>query len=202
MLTPAIKGQREQENGWGALTQVFTQLVFQPCDTGNIHHRAEKVKEAPNASANPKGLNAFSIAGQDTGRLLLVPRVLKRLRFLVRMHWGKQDWWPSVETMLQHRFCITHKRKTEKTENMQILLSLFSFNKASLSSSSSSSPVFISSEGGYNERTKHHWMNFVFKEKFYTLCLSLKCVLEWKAWHDPTWELKIPHSLLNTSNKF
>lgn len=62
--------------------------------------------------------------------------------------------------------CI--KRNCEKTKNMQILLSLFSFNKASLSSSSSSSPVFISSEGGYNERTKYHWMNFVFKEKLYS----------------------------------
>lgn len=91
------------------------------------------------------------------------------------------------------------KRKTKKTENMQILLSLFSFNKASLSSSSSSSPVFISSEGGYNERTKHHWMNFVFKEKFCSSVLVSGMCVRMESLTQSHMRIKDPPSLLNTS---
>lgn len=58
-------------------------------------------------------------------------------------------------------FSMDVKGNREKPKN-PALLSLFSFNKASLSSSSSSSPVLISSEGGYNERIEYH---YVFSQK-------------------------------------
>lgn len=51
---PMIKGQREQKNGWGALTQLTLQ-PWTPSDTGNIDRIAEKVKEVPSESANPTG---------------------------------------------------------------------------------------------------------------------------------------------------
>lgn len=111
---PMIKGQREQKNGWGALTQAFTQLTFQPwtpSDTGNTDYIAEKVKEAPSESANPTGWKLSAVQARTLGGCSCVP---KRLCFLVQMHWAKQDWWPSVKIMLKHRFCNTHQEKNWK----------------------------------------------------------------------------------------
>lgn len=130
--------------------------------------------EALNENAYPVSAswNTFSTADHETGRLLQVwPDRLHFsvwMRVQVRSTRATRTGDPEQKLQLNTASTICIKRNCEKTKNMQILLSLFSFNKASLSSSSSSSPVFISSEGGYNERTKYHSMNFVFQEKFYS----------------------------------
>lgn len=124
----------------------------------------------------------------------------KRLHFLVWMHSGKQDWWPSVETMLKYRFCNTHQEK--KLKRWRICKSYFHcfplIKHHYLPHRHLHLFLFLQKEATMKELNITGWI-LCSKRNSTALYLSLECVLEWKAWHNPTWELKIPQSLLNTS---
>lgn len=64
-----LKGRENRKVG-EEHSQAFTQLTFQPwtpSDTGNIHHRAKKVKEAPNESANPTSWMLSALQARTLG---------------------------------------------------------------------------------------------------------------------------------------